>query len=92
MVMDRSLKQAIFLTIIIVSSIILVASLWNIDWVMWHRSSHWYYPFPGYWDRPVAKQELGFYVNLQYYQVAISFILGVLSAYKLGENHEERTK
>ncbi len=77
--------RVFYLSLIIISAIVLTASLWNIDWCMWYHSSTWYYPFPGYWDRPVARNELGFYVNLQYYQIAISFIIGVLSSYKLGE-------
>jgi len=55
---------------------------------MWYKSAYWYYPIPGYWDRPVYKNELGFFVNLQYYQIAISFIIGVVFAYKLGREEE----
>ena len=85
---DKNIKQAIFLTIIIACGIIIVASLWNIDFVMWYKSAYWYYPFPGYWNRPVYKNELGLFVNIQYYQIAICFITGVITAYKLGESEK----
>ena len=82
--MKTKTKILFYTMILVVLSLILVASLWNIDWVMWYKSSHWYYPFPGYWDRKVERYELGNYVNIQYYQIALVYSFAIIVSFLLG--------
>jgi len=70
-----------------VSAMIFVASLWNIDWAMWNKNFWLYYPIPGYWNVPAKNTAggLGFWVNIQYYQLCASYILGIIASFKIGK-------
>lgn len=88
MKLERIRKHVILLIIIIGCTMVLIASLWNIDFVMWYKSAYWYYPIPGYWATHVEKHELGVYVNIQYYQITISYLIGCIASYLLGADKE----
>jgi len=84
-----------------VSGLLLGASLWNLEWAMWHRRFYLYY-LPFRWHCCVGQNcganlcpppnDLGFWVNVQYFQIAIAFILAIVSTYALarGEKREAR--
>jgi len=74
------------------SGLLLGASLWNLDWAIWYRH-FWLYYFPPYWHCCVGEcggnkcpppNDLGFWVNVQYFQIAIAFILAVMATYTIG--------
>lgn len=65
------------------SGLLLGVSLWNIDWAMWRRDFYLYYP-PFYWHVKASQvYGLGFWVNIQYFQVVVAFILAIISIYML---------
>jgi len=69
--------------VLIVCTVVFVASLWNLDFAMWYRRFYLYYPLPSLWHRKA--EPLGFWVNIQYYQLVLSFIFAVFCAYKIGQ-------
>ena len=72
-----------WIIVLVVSTVVFVASLWNIDFAMWYKRFYLYYPWPGFWHRPA--EPLGFWVNVQYYQLVLCFIIAVICAYKIGQ-------
>jgi len=75
------------------SGLLLGASLWNLDWAIWFRH-FWLYYLPPYWHCCVGQcppdvrcpppNDLGFWVNVQYFQIAIAFILAMVATYSIG--------
>ena len=69
-----------------ISGCVLTASLWNLDWCLW-TGGFWLY-YPGIiWHVKAnnTPQGLGFWVNVQYFQIVIAFLLAIVAAYLLGE-------
>lgn len=64
--------------------ILILEGLWALDFAMWYRSFHVYYPWC--WGCHYGKggMPLGVGVNIKYYQIAIATVLSVISAYVLG--------
>ena len=77
--------RILYIVGLFLSGLILGASLWNLDWAIWRHDFHLYYP-PFFWHvRASEVYGLGFWVNVQYFQIAIAFILAILCTYRLAK-------
>jgi len=62
-------------------------SFWMLDWAIWHEGAYVYYPIPSLWNVRLSKGEI---INLAYWQIYISLVIALISAYRLGAYRGER--
>jgi len=56
------------------------------DYSIWHGGAYVYYPFPQLWHVRLSKGEV---INLAYWQIFISLVIALISAYQLGRERAE---
>jgi hypothetical protein len=54
-----------------------------IDCAVWYNGAYVYYPLPGLWNVRVTRGEV---INIGYWQIFLSVVLIVVSAFELGRS------
>lgn len=84
--------RLLWILLLFLSGLLLAVSLWNLDWALWRHDFYLYYP-PFFWHvRASEVYGLGFWVNVQYFQIAIAFILAIVSTYVVSKGKPIRSE
>ncbi len=80
----RTKAVGVGMFLIIVATVLFIEALWALDFAMWYRSVHSYYPWE--WGNHYGGNgaPLCDVVNIKYYQATISFAIATIGAYIIG--------
>jgi len=78
-------KALVALAVLITAIVLFVEGLWALDFAMWYRHFHVYYPWAwGVCYGCKGGLPLGDGVNIKYFQICIALLLACLSTYIIG--------